>query len=298
MANSREIKKRITSVQNTKKITGTMEMIATARAKQVQNRIRASRPYTDKLAAVAAQIQAGSASSSGGGQAQHPLLLPPKEVNRMVLIVLTANRGLCGGFNHNIITKAENVLAKHREDGREVELVFSGSKGIRWFSDEKPWKTYEEFDYKPPYDLVEELANTLMDRYIKGEIGLVEILYTKFISAGEQRPVAQQLLPIPEPDVPAEKEQETSRGQVDFIFEPDPQSILETILPLSVRMALFTILLESAASEQVARRIAMKNATDAADDMSKELRRTYNRARQTQITLELADIVGASAAID
>lgn len=300
---AREIKKRIKSVSNTRKITKTMEMVATARAAQVQRRVEEAKPYLRKLQELAAEI-----SRASGGRIVHPLLAKRGEAKRIAVLVIVGNRGLCGAYNHNILVLAGNVLADAAKEKRAVDLYVSGRKGTRWFDRAKqPMHTrYTQFDHKPAFQDVAAIADELMSRYTQGELDEVRIVYGQYVSAAQQVPSVHTLLPPGGPEGKAGKAAAAKaapvpgihpREPVEFIFEPDPKTILDEVLPLSIRTTLFMCFLESATSEQIARRIAMKNATDNAEDMINTYRRRYNRARQTQITSEIADIVGGAAAV-
>lgn len=282
MGKAREIKRRIKGVGSTQKITRTMEMIATAKAKQTQNRLRTLLPYADGLAEMAAGLV---------GTVPHPLLTPREEVKKVVLICLTSNRGLCGGYNTNLIHLARKVLDREKEAGREVEFHVSGKKGITYFKRQKVEmaEMYTHFEDRATFEEAHAVAGPLLERYVDGEIDRVILVYFRYLSAGEQKPGEVVLLPL--------EKKEEERGGEDTIYEPGPEEILDGLLPLSVSVAFLQALAESSGCEQIARRVAMKLATDNADDLLKLLTRTYNRARQAQITNELSEIMGGAEAL-
>jgi F-type H+-transporting ATPase subunit gamma len=295
MANRRVLVKRRKAARNIRKITRTMQLIATARFQAAFNRAVATKPYNEKLAELVADL------SRAAGSVQHPLLEDREEVPRSALIVLTSDRGLAGGYSANVLRAALGHLEEESGRGREVEVTMVGKKGINYFKFlRRPLHDQiSKIGERPRFDQVEPIANTLMDRFVRSEIGAAYVAYMKFLSAGTQRAVVEQLLPLTPVSRPAageEPAEAASRG-VEYEFSPDPQQLLDELLPASVRVKLFQAFTDAAVSEQVARMVAMKAATDAAGDMIKSLTREYNRARQTQITMELLDIVGGASAL-
>lgn len=300
MASAKDLKKKIRSIGNTKKITRTMEMVATVRSKQAQDRIKATTPYSDKLA----EILQGLSQS---GSIDHPFLKPPAEVKKTLVLVITANRGLCGGYNSNVLSMAEKWIAAETQAGRALEVQVIGKKGIARFRFKKSevHKTYTHFEDKPSFKDAEEIADELMAKYLSGEIQRVVIFATKYISSAVQKPVEIQLLPIV-PPASGEGEGRAASGAkprakaaaVEFIFEPGRERILNALIPLSVKNALYRILVEAAASEQIARRLAMKLATDNAEEMIRLYTRRYNRQRQAGITQQIMEIVAGADALD
>lgn len=299
MARLRDLKRRMKSVKNTAKITRTMELIATTKSKQSQARISKALPYFEALAEIAAQ-----ARKAGDQGAVHPLLAQ-REVKKVAILAVTANRGLCGGYNSNVIRLVRDRVAEHTRQGRQIRLFVSGKKGIAWakFMKAPVEGAYTQFDDRPKFADVEMVADTLAGLFTAGEVDQVEVVYTHYYSAGRQAPVVETMLPI-SPDsaqappvtgkaaAPA-----TKQKQVEFVIEPDPATILAAIFPLQARLHLFRVYLEAATSEQIYRRIAMKNATDNALDVSKSLRMDYNRARQSQITKEILEVLGGAEAL-
>lgn len=290
MANRRVLVKRRKSVRNIRKITRTMQLIATARFQAAFNRAVATKPYTEKLAELVADL------SRAAGSVDHPLLKTHDDVNRSALVVLTSDRGLAGGYNANVLRAAVGHIEEQRAKGIEPSVHMVGRKGINFFKflrRELAEQTTGIGD-KPRFEQIEPIANDLMDRFIRGEIASVHVAYMRFHSAGVQRPAVVQLLPLANESKPGE---ETAPSTVEYEFSPDPQSLLDELLPAVVRVRLFQAFNDAIVSEQVARMVAMKAATDAAQDMIKALTREYNRARQTQITMELLDIVGGANAL-
>ena len=291
MANRRVLVKRRKAVRNIRKITRTMQLIATARFQAAFNRAVATRPYTDKLAELVADL------SRAAGDVDHPLLKTHDEVPHSALVVLTSDRGLAGGYNGNVLRAALGHLDQQTARGVSTDVHMVGKKGIAYFRFlRRPLSEQTSgIGDKPRFEQVEGIANDLMDRFIRGEIASVHVAYMKFISAGQQRPVVVQLLPL-KPEA-GEGGDQAGPPAVEYEFSPDPRQLLDELLPAVVRVRLFQAFNDATVSEQVARMVAMKAATDAAGDMIKALTREYNRARQTQITMELLDIVGGANAL-
>ena len=292
MANRRVLVKRRKAVRNIRKITRTMQLIATARFQAAFNRAVATRPYTEKLAELVADL------SRAAGSVEHPLLKTHDGVPRSALVVLTSDRGLAGGYNASVLRSALGHLDQQAAQGITTDVHMVGKKGIAYFRFLRRAVAEQTSGIgdKPRFEQVEGIANDLMDRFIRGEIASVHVAYMKFLSAGQQRPVVVQLLPLA-PDAPAGTEGKAGPPPVEYEFSPDPQQLLDELLPAVVRVRLFQAFNDATVSEQVARMVAMKAATDAAGDMIKALTREYNRARQTQITMELLDIVGGANAL-
>lgn len=287
MAQTRELRRRIKSVENTRQITKTMEMVATSKLKRAQDRVIAARPYAEALAGVIGDLYDPELAD------RFPLLRRPEGTPRRVaLVVITSNRGLCGAFNANLIKEGRRRIAELEEAGSEVELHLVGRKGIgffRFLGRDAATRRQDIGDRPTPVHAA-ELVQDLMDRFAAGRLDAVEIVFAKFVSAITTPPTRLAVLPI----IPPAGDGAQSRF---YLLKPSPEEILEALLPLYVRNQVFRALVETAASEQGARRTAMKNATDSAGDMIDTLRRTYNRARQSQITQELAEIVGGAEAL-
>jgi F-type H+-transporting ATPase subunit gamma len=298
MANRRVLVKRRKSVRNIRKITRTMQLIATARFQAAHNRVVASKPYSDKLAELAGDL------SRAAGSIDHPLMQTHEEAQHDALVVITSNRGLCGGYNANVLrTAIEHVDAETAAgDGRGSQVIMVGKKGGNYFRFLKREMAQELLDLgdEPRYEQIEPLANELIERFEKGEIRSVHVAYMQFVSSSRQIPTLLPLLPLsgaPEEEG-AQAEGEGDGRQIEYEYSPEPQALLDELLPASVRMRLFQCFTDAVVSEQVARMVAMKAATDAASDMITTLTRQYNRARQTHITMELLDIIGGAAAVE
>lgn len=297
MAKSKVLVKRRKSVRNTRKITGTMELVSTAKYKQAFVRIQASAPYQLKLREVMTDL-AGT-----GAEVEHPLL-ESRPVKRSLVLLVTSNRGLCGGFNANLNVTARNFLAADRAAGAEVELQIVGKKGLQYFRHRRETiaAAHDRFGDKYRYVDVNALADELIRRYAAREIDKVTVVYQKFISAGRQRPVAEVLLPLDAtvtgaaPAVGAASAAGKPREK-NYIFSPDPNSLMRELLPAYFKATLWNDFLQSSAGEHLARMVAMKNATDAADKLIRRLTRMYNRARQSQITNEIAELMGGVEAL-
>jgi len=286
VAGSRDVKRRIKSVENTRQITRTMELVATSKLKRATDRVHAARPYADALQEIVSGLY------SPGLSEQYPILRRPAEVKRAAVLLLTANRGLCGGFNSNLIKLARNLMEDLRGQGIETELHIAGKKAVAYFrfrGEEMMTKRIDIGDL-PSVDDAESLVAPIRDRFERGEIDAVYLVSSKFVSAMSAPPYTRELLPI---------QGDPNAASADsYIVSPNGDMILERLLPAYVRNAVYTALVENAAAEQGARRSAMKSATDNAGDVLEHLTRTYNRARQAQITQEIAEIVGGSAALE
>ena len=286
MAKGRELKGRIRSVENTRKITRTMEMVATSKMKRAQDRVQAARPYANSLAEVIAGLYSPDLAE------RFPLLRQPAKVNRAAVILLTSNRGLAGGFNSNLIKEGRNLLRRLDAEGVETELHLVGKKGVGYFKYIGRAIASSRIDItdRPTAENASELVSALIDQFVAGTVDAVYIVYAKFNSALSTPPTAQKILPVTPPDAKGPRP--------DYLLFPSAEAILTELLPLYVRNSVYRALVETVAGEQSARRTAMKNATDNAGDILNVLRRTYNRARQAQITQEIAEIVGGSAALE
>jgi F-type H+-transporting ATPase subunit gamma len=288
MAKARELKGRIRSVQNTRKITRTMEMVATSKLKRAQDRVAAARPYAERLEEVIGRLLTPELA------ARYALLRQPEKVQRAAVLLLTANRGLAGAFNTNLIREARGLLDRLRREGVQVELHGVGKKGISFFrfQGEQLASGRTDLGDRPSAADAQAVIEPLMERFISGDLDAVYLVYARFNSAMSTPPTTQQLLPIAPPTA------EEKGREVDYILEPSADEILSQILPLYVRNSVYRALAETSAGFYGAQRTAMKNATDNAGDMIEALTRTYNRARQAQITQEIAEIVGGAAALE
>ncbi|MBX3394846.1 MAG: ATP synthase F1 subunit gamma [Phycisphaerae bacterium] len=292
MANARHIVKRRKAVTNIRKITKTMQLIATARFQQAFNRATATKPYTRKITQLVSEL-----AEAASGQIDHPLMKRNESTTDLVL-VLTSNRGLCGGYNAGIIRKVNEHLNANADRNNEIHVV--GKKGIAYFRfiGRAIARGITSIDDRPRFEQVEPLATDFINRYEKGEIGNVYVVYMRFISAGKQVPDVMHLLPLTRESAGVGNAAPTGgSSEVQYDFSPEPAELLKKLLPQTVKVRLYQCFTDMAVSEQVARMVAMKAATDAAGDMIKSLSRQYNRARQTQITMELLDIVGGAEAL-
>lgn len=286
MSQSREVKRRIRSVENTRQITRTMEMVATSKLKRATDRVYAARPYGHALEEMVASLY------NPGLADRYPILRRPEVVQRAVVVLLTSNRGLAGAYNVNLIRRARALLDELRASGVEVELHVAGRKGIAFFRFQGEPMAVERTDLSdhPTPEDADSLVAEPLRRFEAGQIDALWVVASEFRSALSTPPAARQILPI-----------EPEGDRVDpenFLLSPSGDEILSRILPLYVRNLAYRALVENVAAEQSARRTAMKNATDNAGEMLELLRRTYNRARQAQITQEIAEIVGGAAAFE
>ena len=288
MAKGRELKGRIKSVENTRKITKTMEMVATSKMKRAQDRVVAARPYAHALADVIGGLYSPDLAD------RFPLLRQPAgNAKKAAVIVMTGNRGLAGAFNSNILKETRNLLAKIEGEGTQVEVHAVGKKGLGWFRYMNRAVASSKIDFgdAPTGKTAAELVDGLMKQFADGTLDAVYVVYARFVSALSSPATAERILPVAKP----EKKQGPAP---DYILKPSAEAILEELLPAYVRNAVYRALVETIAGFYSAQRTAMKNATDNAGDMLNVLRRTYNRARQAQITQEIAEIVGGSAALE
>lgn len=292
MANKRLIVKRRKSVRNVHKITRTMQLIATARFQAALNRATATRPYADKLAELVADL------SSSADQIDHPLMRKHDDVKSSALVAITSNRGLCGGYNANVLRTTIAHLDEQKAQGCQTDVHMIGKKGVNYFRFLRRPTAERTTDMgdAPRFEEIEPIAQGLMDRFAKGEIASAHVAYMKFFSIGKQRPVVMTLLPLTREESDSQ-EKPRSAGSVEFEFSPEPAELLDELLPATVRARLFQCFTDATVSEHISRMVAMKAATDAAGDMITTLTRQYNRARQTQITMELLDIVGGANAL-
>ena len=285
MAKGRELKGRIKSVENTKKITRTLEMVATSKMKRAQERVMAARPFADVLTEVISSLYSSELAE------RFPLLRQPATVRRVAVLVLTANRGLAGAFNSNIIKEARNLLARLSTEKVDAELHVVGRKGLGYFrfTGRAVASSRTDIGDRPSVDQAAELVDGLMARFASGELDAVYVVSAKFRSGLSTPPHTERILPVTPP--------ERKGPSRDYLLFPSAEEILSSLLPAYVRNMVYRALVENTAAFYSAQRTAMKNATDNASDMLNILRRTYNRARQANITQEIAEIVGGAAAL-
>ena len=288
MAKARELKGRIRSVQNTRKITRTMEMVATSKLKRAQDRVAAARPYAERLGDVVRRLINPELAQ------RFPLLRQPETVKNAAVLLVTGNRGLAGAFNTNLIRQARDLMRDLRGRGVNAELHIAGKKGIGFFRflGEKLGTAVSDLSDRPTAADAERLVNGLMERFTAGELDAVYVIYAQFKSALSTPPTTLKVLPVETP-----RGEEAAR-EVDYLLEPGADEILGNVLPLYVRNSVYRALVETTAGFYGAQRTAMKNATDNAGDMLEGLTRTYNRVRQAAITQEIAEIVGGAAALE
>ncbi|HEX7051796.1 MAG TPA: ATP synthase F1 subunit gamma [Longimicrobiales bacterium] len=288
MAKVREIRRRIRSVENTRQITRTMEMVATSKLKRATDRVHAARPYAERLAQVIGRL------ADPELRERFPLLRRPQQVRRAAVLVLTANRGWAGAFNANLIREGRLRLESLREAGVDVELHVVGKKGINAFRFRGEAMASERTDIsdRPSADDAASLVDPLIAAFERGDLDAVHVVYAQFRSALSTPPATLQVLPVEPP------EEAAGAQPLNYILSPSADEILGKLLPLYVRNSIYRALVETAAAEQGARRTAMKSATDNAGEMLDGLRRSYNRARQAQITQEISEIVGGAAALE
>ena len=287
---TREIKGRMKAVGNIKRITKTMQMIATARFQAMQKRAVNARAYTQRIAEVVSEL-----ASSVGEDVSNPLLVAPeKKAGRELLLVLTSNRGLCGAYNANVLRKS---IAELRSSDHPIELEVVGKKGLAFFkfNGQTVSEFHSQFTDTPAYEDVVALAERYMQVFTSGKYDAVRVAYMAFESASRQTATITQLLPMKPPA--AEGDAKASQTQTIYEFSPEPEELLNELLPVTVKTRLFQCFNEAVVSEQVSRMVAMKSATDAASKMGKALQRQFNRARQTAITTELSEIISGAAAL-
>jgi F-type H+-transporting ATPase subunit gamma len=290
MAKPRELKRRIKSTKKTRQITKTMEMVSTSKLKRAVDRVHAARPYAQSLMEVIRRLMDPELRE------RYPLLRQPETVRRAAVVLITSNRGLAGAFNTNLIREARRLLERLRAQGTEVELQAIGKKGISFFRFKKEPMAVARADLNVTVEEAQSIMEPLQQRFEQGDLDEVYIVYAQFRSALSTPPAVMKVLPV-EAATPESGGQET-KYVANYILSPSADEILNRLLPLYVRNTLYRAQVETEAAEHGARRTAMKNATDNAGDILDLLNRTYNRARQAQITQEIAEIVGGAAALE
>ena len=296
MANARALDKRRKSIRNIRKITRTMELIATARFKKAMDRASAASAYTDRITRLVGDL------ANSGLELNHPLMEARDETNRSVLLLLTSNRGLCGGFNGNVIRAAFERWGE-MADVPNRELEVSGKRGIAAckYRGIPVTETFTHFEDKPRYDEVDVIASRYLEEYSAGKLDRFDVAYMRFETAARQTPTIETLLPLQSLDTPEDSgdgnSEKAATGESSYEFDPSAESILHEVVPASFKVKLFKCFLDAAVSEQIARMVAMKGATENAGDLIKQLSMTYNRARQSQITGEIMEIIGGVEAL-
>ncbi|MEB3352480.1 MAG: F0F1 ATP synthase subunit gamma [Cyanobacteriota bacterium] len=316
MANLKEIRDRISSVKNTRKITEAMRLVAAAKVRRAQEQVLRSRPFADRLARVLENLQ-----SRVGFEAADAALLQARTVRTITLLAVTGDRGLCGGYNANIIKRTEQRFAELKSQGYEVDLVLMGRKAITYFQNRASTytirATFTGLEQVPTASEANGIAGEVLADFLSGSTDRVEIIFTKFINLVSSSPVVQTLLPLDPQGIAAPEDEifrlitkdgelgveVTKRDNVeaplqsDFVFEQDPDQLLDALLPLYLANQLLRSLQEAAASELASRMTAMNNASDNAKALAKSLTLDYNKARQAAITQEILEVVGGAAAM-
>ena len=286
----RILRRRISSIDATKKITRAMELIAASRIVKAQGRVQAAKPYSEKVTDVIANL------AGGGAGVDHPLLAQPGDINRVAYVVIAADRGLCGGYNNNVLRAVERSIDSDRAAGRDYALILSGKKAAGYFSFRgyDVHAAFEGFSDQPNYSDAKAMAESVAELFENGEAQQVQLAYTRFLSMGSQEVTVDQFMPLEASEIGAEATEEAGGG---YEFEPEQSEILGRLLPRYAEARLYAALLEASASEHAARQRAMKAATDNAEDLKINLTRIMNRARQDAITTEIMEIVGGAEAM-
>lgn len=289
MAAGKEIRGKIKSVENTKKITKAMEMVAASKMRKAQDRMRAARPYADKIRNLAANL------SQATPEYQHPFMVSHDGAKTAGFIVVTTDKGLCGGLNTNVLRAVTSKLKELEAAGQKFEAVAIGNKGLGFLNriGAKVVSHVTQLGDKPHLDKLIGPVKVLLDAYAEGKLSAVYLCYTRFINTMKQEPVVQQLLPLSAESMTADK---SSHGW-DYIYEPDAPSVINELLVRYTEALIYQAVAENMASEQSARMVAMKSATDNAGNVIAELKLVYNKTRQAAITKELSEIVAGAAAV-
>ncbi len=284
----RVLRRRIRSVESTKKITRAMELIAASRIVKAQQAIAAARPYVEKMAEVVGHL-AASPDSAG-----HPVFRSASDTRSVAIVAITADRGLAGGYNANVIRAAERLANEHRSASRQVRMVTVGRKGANYFRHRRADVMFSLIGKsdRPSYEDAREVVSAVVPAFEAGDVDRIDLVYTRFLSMGSQAVTVRQLVPV-EPGAPEHGGSDTTA----YEFEPEPAEILDRLLPSWLEAEVLAAMLDSAASEHASRQRAMKAATDNADELIKTLRRIMNRARQDAITSEIMEIVGGAEAL-
>jgi F-type H+-transporting ATPase subunit gamma len=292
MAGSKEIRTKIKSVQNTRKITKAMEMVAASKMRKAQERMRHARPYGDKIRNIAAHL------AHANTEYRHPFLVRRSDVKDVGVIVVTSDKGLCGGLNTNALRLTLNKVKELQGEGRKVQLTALGNKGFG-FLQRFGGNIVSHLTGLGDTPHMERLVGPIkvqIDAYTEGRIGALYIVYTRFINTMKQEPVVEQLLPLPA-DRLSQDTRAASRKNWDYVYEPEARGVLEQLLTRYVEQIIYQAVAENMASEQSARMVAMKAASDNASNVIGELTLVYNKTRQAAITKELSEIVAGAAAV-
>ncbi|BCA97158.1 ATP synthase gamma chain [Legionella antarctica] len=288
MAGAKEIRTKISSINKTRKITRAMEMVAASKMRKTQERMRASKPYANKIYDVVKHI------ARANSEYRHPFM-DVREIKRVGVIVVTTDRGLCGGLNANLLRETIRTMRNSKEQGKEVDVAVIGRKGQAFFKrvGGNILGSIDHLGDTPGINDFIGLVKVMLDAYYSGTIDALHIVYNEFVNTMTQKPVVKQLLPLPK----SEEDSKVMGHHWDYIYEPDAKDLLDDILERYIELQVYQAVVENIACEQAAKMIAMKSATDNAGDLIKEFQLAYNKARQAAITQELAEIVGGAAAL-
>jgi F-type H+-transporting ATPase subunit gamma len=288
MAGAKEIRTKISSINKTRKITRAMEMVAASKMRKTQDRMRASKPYANKIYDVIKHI------ARANSEYRHPFM-DTREIKRIGIIVVTTDRGLCGGLNANLLRETIRTIRTWKEQGQEVDVAVIGRKGQAFFKrvGGNILGSADHLGDTPSINDFIGVVKVMLDAYYNGTIDAVHVVYNEFVNTMTQKPVVKQLLPLPK----SEEDSKVMGHYWDYIYEPDAKDLLDDILERYIELQVYQAVVENIACEQAAKMIAMKSATDNAGDLIKEFQLAYNKARQAAITQELAEIVGGAAAL-
>lgn len=289
MADIQGIRSKIASVKNTRKITKAMEMVAASKMRRTQDRMSASKPYAEKIYSVIQHL------ADARSEYRHPFL-QTRDIQRIGIVIVTTDRGLCGGLNINLLRDALQQIRQWQHEGKDVVLSLVGKKAGAFFKrvGGRVISAVEQLGDHPGVAALQGIVDTMVEAYVSQQIDALYIIHNDFVSTMTQTPHIKQLLPLP----PAEKpETEAPRHQWDYIYEPDAKRLLDALLERYIEVQIYQAVIENIACEQAAKMIAMKNATDNASELIKQFQLAYNKARQAAITQELAEIVAGAAAL-
>jgi F-type H+-transporting ATPase subunit gamma len=291
MAGSKEIRIKIQSVQNTRKITKAMEMVAASKMRKAQERMRAARPYGEKIRKVASHLAQAHA------EYKHPFLVTRENIKNVGVVLVTSDKGLCGGLNSNLLRHMVNSMKQWELDGAKIRAVALGNKGLGFLNRiSVPVVAHAvQLGDMPHLERLIGPLKVLLDQYVAGEVDAVYLAYNRFVNTMKQQTVVERILPLPQEKIGDETRQEAAAW--DYLYEPDPQSVIDELLMRYVEALVYQAVAENIASEQSARMVAMKAASDNAGTVISELQLIYNKSRQAAITKELSEIVGGAAAV-
>jgi F-type H+-transporting ATPase subunit gamma len=288
MAGAKEIRSKIASIKNTQKITRAMEMVAASKMRKTQDRMRASKPYATKIYNVVRHIARASS------EYRHSFMIA-RDIKRVGLIIVTSDRGLCGGLNSNLLRESIRNIRQWQHEGKEIDLCVIGRKGQAFFKrvGGRVLASVDQLGDKPSVIDLIGIVKVMLDAFTNGEIDALHIVYNEFVNTMTQTPTVKQLLPLPL----AEEDSSNLGHHWDYIYEPDAKELLDALLERYIELQVYQAVVENIACEQAAKMMAMKSATDNAGDLIKEFQLAYNKARQAAITQELAEIVGGADAL-